>query len=344
MHLHELLLIFSLQMCEKESSDKSQKKLVIFDNISRRIKIDHLIDSKTDIIIICNSKINKDDFKNDIEEMCSRSVNVITVKNLTTIDTLKRVTYNLLKSSSFSPKDSHLQLFSKLGELTMGTVTLTNIVAKLLTKHNTDKVSTIVDHCIELVTIEKELCKSSPNMLLTCNSLIKSIVSPETQLLLSSLSVLGIHGIIIPDFIITEVENLIIQPDSLASKSCCFKELKDFSIIHKYPYPCVFRNTETTLLEATNNHYIDFYCIPELICNAVWEQKEEGEHLLNTLILLKAIELKISQEASDILKLELMFEILTILYNHLVEDQLLSKCIHLRVKIAYILHYCNVVL
>ena len=30
----------------------------------------------------------------------------VTIKNLTIIDKLKRVTYNLLKSSSLSPKDS----------------------------------------------------------------------------------------------------------------------------------------------------------------------------------------------------------------------------------------------
>ena len=222
----------------------------------------------------------------------------------------------------------------------MGTVTLTNVVMAFFTKMHIDEISTKVEHCIKSLTIEKELCKNLTTTLLTCNSLIKSFVSLEAQMLLNSLSTVGVYGIPIPCFIIKEVEKLIIC-NSMTSESRCFNELENFSIIRKYPYPCVYRNIETTA--NLSDQCIEFYYIPKLICNAMLEQSDEAEHLLSTLMLLKAIELNISEDVSDEIKLELMFEMLNILYNHSDKDQLLSKCIHLKMKIAYILHYSNVV-
>ena len=319
-------------MCEDGSSDK---RLVVIDNFSRKIKLDHLIDNKTDIIIICSSSsiVDKNDFQDYIEEMCYRPINIITVKNLTTTDVLKRMTYDLLKNSSLLPKDNHVKLFNKLSDITMGSATMTNIVTAMLTKYNINEMTTKINNCVNLLTIQKELYKSPPAMLLTCSALIKSIVSPEAQMLLNSFIIVGIHGIPIPSFIIKEVEKLILS-DSSASQSSCFKELEEFSIICKYPYPCVYEITERT------HHHIKFYYIPKLICDAMWEEIEKAEHLLNTLILLKAIELNISEKSSSKTSLELMFEILITLYHHIMtdEDQLLSSCIHLKLKIAYILH------
>jgi len=105
----------------------------------------------------------------------------------------------------------------------------------LFRKHNIDEISTIVDDCMKLLIIEKELCKNSVTMSLTFNALIKEIISPEAQILLNSLAIVGIYNIPIPSFITNEIEKLIIS-DSLLSESC-FKELKDLSIIRNYPYP-----------------------------------------------------------------------------------------------------------
>ena len=173
-------------------------------------------------------------------------------------------------------------------------------------------------------------------MLLTCNALIKSFIGPEAQMLLNSLSIVGMYGIPIPCFIIKEVEKLICN-----SMSCCFDELQNFSIVRKYPYLCVCRNIEKTT--NLSQQYIELYYIPKLICNAILEQSDEAEHLLSALVLLKAIELNISEDSCDEIKLQLIFEILTILCNHLDNNQLLSKCMHLKIKITYILHYSNVV-
>ena len=318
-------------MCEDGSTDK---RLVVIDNISRKLKLDHLIDSSTDVIIICSSIIDKNDFQNYIEEVCYRPVNTITVKNLTTTDILKRMTYGLLRTSSFLPKDSHIELFSKLSEMTMGSTTLTNIITAMLMNYNIDEVFTKINNCVNLRMVEKELYKSSPVMLLTCNALIKSIISPEAEMLLNSLITVGIYGIPIPSFVIKEVEKLILS-DSSVSQSSCFKELENFSIIHKYPHPCMYEITE-----RTPQYHNEFYYIPKLICDAMWEENEKVDHLLNVLILLKAIELHICENTSDRTELELMFEILTTLHNHTDEDQLLSNCIDLKLKIAFILH-CN---
>lgn len=314
-------------MCEDGSTDK---RLVVIDNISTKIKFSHLIDSRTDVIIICSSSmVDNNVLKNYVEEICYRPINIITVKNLANTDVLKRMTYDLFKNSSLFPKDSHVELFSKLTDITMGSITLINIVTAMLKNYNLDEVSTKINNCVNVLTIEKELYKRLPAMLLTCNTLIKSTVSPEAQMLLNSLITVGIYGIPVPSFIIKQVEKLILS-DSSVSHSSCFKELEDFSIIRKYPYPCVYEVTETT------HHPIEFYYVPKLICDATWEENEKEEHLLNTLIVLKAIEQNISGNTKT--ALELMFEILTTFYNHTDNEQLLSSCIHLKLKIAYILH------
>ena len=294
------------------------------------------MDSKTDIIVINNDIVDEDDIKRHIEDMCSRPVNIVSVKSLVTTEVLKRVTHSLLKRSTFSPQDSHVQLFHKLSELVMGTVTMTNIVMALFTKMHIDEIAAKLDCCIKSLTIEKERCNNSAtNVLLTCDALIKSFVNPEAQMLLNSLSIVGMYGIPIPCFIIKEVEKLICS--SMTSERCCFNELEKFSIIRKYPNPCVYRTTEKTT--NLSEQCINFYYIPKLICNAVLEQSDDAEHLLSTLMLLKAIELNISEDGSDEITLELMFEILNVLCNHSDNNQLLSKCIHLKIKIAYILHY-----
>ena len=311
----------------------------MLDNISRSINIIDLIDGKTDIIMIHNDIDDEDNIQSHIEETYSRPVNVISVKNLTTTEILKRVTYNLLKRNTFSPQDHHAELFTTISELTMGTATITNIVTALFKKYGIDVLSEKINHCIKSCTIEKQLLKNSANIALTCNALIKSFVSPEAQMLLNAFSIICTHGIPIPFFIIEEVENLIC--DSPISDSCCFKELINFSIVRKYPYPCVYKNTERTT--NLSDQYIEFYYIPKLICNAVLEQSEGAEHLLNILLLLKAIELNISEDTNDKIKLELIFEILTVLYNHSDNNWLLSRCMHLKIKIAYILHYSDIV-
>ena len=43
-----MLINFQLQMCEDGTVDK---RLVVIDNISRELKFDYLIDSRTDLII-----------------------------------------------------------------------------------------------------------------------------------------------------------------------------------------------------------------------------------------------------------------------------------------------------
>ena len=43
-----MLINFQLQMCEDGTADK---RLVVIDNISRELKFDNLIDSRTDLII-----------------------------------------------------------------------------------------------------------------------------------------------------------------------------------------------------------------------------------------------------------------------------------------------------
>lgn len=306
-------------------TDTTQKRLIVLDNASDKIKIEHVIDSETDIIVISNGIVNKDDIHSYIEEACHRSVDMIPVKNLTTTEVLKRMTYNLIKNSSFTPKDSHVELFDKLSKLAMGNVTMTNMVTALLTNVDVNEVSTKVDQCMKLLTVEKELSNSSTIMLHTCNALIKSTVSQESQMLLNSLSIVGLHGIPIPYFIIMEIEKLIVL-DPLTLESC-FKELENSSLIYKYPQPCVHGNTV--------NQHIELYYIPKLICNSMWEQTEDAEHLLGTLMLLKAIELNISEDTNDNIKLELLFEIVTIVYNHSDNDQVLSKCMYLRLKITY---------
>ena len=94
-------------MCRKELTDKSQKRLVVIDNVLKKIKVDYLIDSETDIIVISHNTVDEDNIQSYIEEMCCRSVNIISVKNLTTTEVLKRMTYKSIRSGSFSPQDSH---------------------------------------------------------------------------------------------------------------------------------------------------------------------------------------------------------------------------------------------
>ena len=78
------------QLCENESTDDSQKRLIVIDNISSTIQVEHLIDSKTDIIMINNDIVDEDDIQGHIEDMCSRPVNIISVKSLATTEVLKK--------------------------------------------------------------------------------------------------------------------------------------------------------------------------------------------------------------------------------------------------------------
>ena len=291
-----------------------------------------MIDNKTDVLLISNNTFGEDDIRKFVEERCSKTVDVVTVRSLAPTEILKRLTYNLFKSGAISPKDTDGQLFNKLvSEITMGSATLTNIVTAILVNYSIDEVVKKVDLCIKSLFIEREICKSTPTMLFTCNALIKLTISSEAQMLLDSLSVVGIHGIPVPSFIIKEVEKMI-PHDSLKSECSCFKELENFSYVRQYPYPYVYGN------EDSSDQWIEFYYIPKLICSAVLEQNEEGECLLNMLMVLKAIEMIISERACDKIKFELMLEILTVLYNLSGNDQLLSKCCGLKTKIAYIVH------
>ena len=304
---------------------------MVIDNFSRKIKSDHLIDNKTDILLISNNIFGEDDICRFVEERCSKTVDVVTVTSLAPTKILKRLTYNLFKSGAISPKDTDVQLFNKPNEITMGSATLTNIVTAILANNSIDEVVTKVHLSIKSLIIEREICKGIPTMLLTCNTLIKLTISSEAQMLLDSLSVVGIHGIPVPSFIIKEIEKMIPR-DSLKSECSCFKELENFSFVRHYPYPCMYGN------EDSSDQCIEFYYIPKLICSAVLEQNEEGERLLNMLMVLKAIEMIISERACDKIKLELMLEILKVLYNFSSNDQLLSKCCGLKTKIAYIMH------
>ena len=291
-----------------------------------------MIDSETDIILISNDTFDEDNIQRHIEDTFSRSVNVISIKNLTTVEVMKNLTYNLLKRRNFLPQDIYL-LFDKLSKLTMTTVSLCNFVIACFKKYSIEELSVKVNECINLLMMEKERHKSSPNTLLACKTLMQSFISPEAQMLLNTLSIVATHDIPIPSFLISETEKTIISNSSKLISS--FKELEDFSIICKYPYPCVYRNKERS---------IEFYYIPKLICSAMLKQTEEEELLLNTLTLLKAIESNISRCTSDKIKLQMMFEILTILYEHSSHNQLLSKFINLKIKIVYSLHYSDVAL
>jgi len=323
---------------EKKLSNDSQKRLIVFNNIKANVQvaIEHLIDSRTDIIMISNDTFDEDEIRRHLEHTCSRSVNVISIKNLTTAEVMKNLTYSLLKRRTSLPQDIHL-LFDKLSKLTMTTVSLCNFVIACFKKYNIEELSIKVNECINSLIMEKERLKNSTTTLLTCKSLIQSFISPEAQILLNTLSIVATYDIPIPAFLISETEKLIIS--NLSKLTSSFKELEDFSIICKYPYPCVYRNKERT----TNlyDQHIEFYYIPTLICSAMLEQTEEAELLLNTLTLLKAIESNISRCTSDRIKLQMMFEILTVLYENSSHNQLLSKCVNLKIKIAYSLHYSS---
>ena len=327
-------------MCDKQSSDDGQKKLIVIDDIKTNVQVNHLIDNKTDIIMISNDTFDEDNILRHIEDAYSRSVNVISIRNLKTSEVMKNLTYSLLRRRTFSPQDIHIQLFDKLNQLTMTTVSLRNFVITLFKKYSIEELSIKVNQCINLLMIEKEHCKNSSNMLLTCKKLIQSFVSPEAQMLLDTLSIVGSHNIPIPSFIIKEAEELMISNSSKLKSS--FKELEDFLIICKYPYPCMYRNKER--ITDLSDQRIEFYYIPKLICSAMLEQTEETEILLNALSLLKAIEVNVAKYTCDKIKLQLMFEILTILCKHSTNNELSSNYINLKMKIAYNLHYSNVIL
>jgi len=90
-----------------------------------------LQETSTDIIIVSNESLFKDDIVIEIDKNLTRGCNLIDVTNLQPMSIIQRIVYGLLEKDSFSIRDV---VFTLLSEYSRGAATIVHMLTSLMKK------------------------------------------------------------------------------------------------------------------------------------------------------------------------------------------------------------------
>ena len=91
-------------------------------------------DASTDIIVVSNKLLCKEEMAKDFDKHFGRGCNIIEVTNLQPISIMQRMVYGLLKKNSFVARDADHIVFTLLSEYSRGAATIVHILTSLMQK------------------------------------------------------------------------------------------------------------------------------------------------------------------------------------------------------------------
>ena len=256
------------------------KKLIVLHNFTSSENctciMTELKDASTDIIVVSNELLCKEQMAKDFDKHFSRGCNIIEVTSLQPISIMQRIVYALLEKNSFVARDADHIVFTLLSEYSQGAATIVHMLTSLMQKGEDDsrtgfelaKKQLKVVNQGSRIAQESEISDNvqSNDHQTTPSHLNIPELSKPAHSLLTCLSKFGSDPL--PQFYIEELANLIIKEQGTCqtdSKSI-LKELESSKIARKCPYPLVYH-------KDLNPECLDFsvqlFTIPKLICDTV---------------------------------------------------------------------------
>ena len=239
-----------------------------------------------DIIIVSNELSCKEKVADYFSTHINRGCNIIEVTDLDSISIKQRILYGLFKKDSFIATDSDRAVFTLLSEYSRGAATIVHMLTSLMQKFDDNRKSfNFVKHQLNSLYQRVTDSHQQHGLILLHNlcMFIKSLLSIPAYCLLSSLSIFG--SVPLPLFYVMKLDNLITSHTSKGEElhypifKSPLEELKDNSIIRKYPNPVVYHE----YLNAKHaNDCTQLVFVPKLICDAV--TKEMNYESRNALI------------------------------------------------------------
>ncbi|XP_065920020.1 uncharacterized protein [Dysidea avara] len=117
---------------------REHKKLIVLHNFTNLETcgciMKQLQEASTDIIIVSNEFLFKDDIVTGIDKNLTRGCNLIDVTNLQAMSIIQRMVYGLLEKDSFSIRDADHIVFTLLSEYSRGAATIVHMLTSLMKK------------------------------------------------------------------------------------------------------------------------------------------------------------------------------------------------------------------
>ena len=277
-------------------------------------------DASTDIIVVSNELLCKEEMAKDFDKHFSRGCNIIEVTSLQPISIMQRIVYALLEKNSFVARDADHIVFTLLSEYSRGAATIVHMLTSLMqnSKNNSrtsfEQAKQQLKYHIARLKVEKiaslntsqlpttakprkEHLTAAPKhpLYIYVNDILTYNISVVAHHILNSLIITG--PIPLPLFYVEELDNVVMN--AVNSKrvrvESPMKQLVKAGIIRSSPYTMVYH-------KDLNPDYIDTTVqpmfIPKLICDAVKDQMDDTDKALYLSSAVRAIEnLLIAEES-----------------------------------------------
>ena len=119
-------------------SSREHKKLIVLHNFTSLETcgciLKQLQEASTDIIIVSNEFLFKNDIVTEIDKNLTRGCNLVDVTNLEPMSIIQRMVYGLLEKDSFSIRDADHIVFTLLSEYSRGAATIVHMLTSLMKK------------------------------------------------------------------------------------------------------------------------------------------------------------------------------------------------------------------
>jgi len=121
-----------------KSPSRENKKLIVLHNFTSLKTcgciMRQLQEASTDIIIVSNEFLFKDDIVTEVDKNLTRGCNLIDVTNLQPMNIIQRMVYGLLEKDSFAIRDADHIVFTLLSEYSRGAATIVHMLTSLIKK------------------------------------------------------------------------------------------------------------------------------------------------------------------------------------------------------------------
>ena len=222
-----------------------------------------LQEASTDIIIVSNEFLFKNDIIAEIDKKLTRGCNIVDVTNLKPKNATQRMVYGLLEKKSFKPCSDDREAFRELSKYSLGSATLVHILTSLIQKYaSVIAVAAILN--VNSTTSNHQILYTRVNFILKNSAFFSSTALS----LLCRLSIIG--PIPIPKFYIDKLEEAFVNSDRRILSSHVSGQLLDQlqqgGVLRNFPHPLVYhKDFNPKSVDPT----IHLLYIPKLICDAI---------------------------------------------------------------------------
>ena len=119
-----------------KSISRKDKKLIVLNNFTSSQTCTSIMremkDASTDIIVVSNEPLCKEEMAKDFNKYFSRGCNIIEVTSLQPISIMQRIVYALLEKNSFVARDADHIVFTLLSEYSRGAATIVHMLTSLM--------------------------------------------------------------------------------------------------------------------------------------------------------------------------------------------------------------------